>query len=260
MLVLADPYSFATEALLDRLDTCDRPCRCSAASRAPRRSARPRCFGTATFWAAAPSVLAVGRIDPAVRLSGRRARRPRDDDHRRAWQRDRAAGVEAGDRAASRSACRSGSARAAARGVGPDARHRDRREQARVRARRLPGAPDHRCRRARPARSRSASGSGSGRPCACTCATPPRPTRTCARRSAPRPRRSAPPGGRRAAVHLQRPRLAHVRGRPITTRWRSRTRSGVPAGGFFCAGEIGPVGGRNFLHGFTATMALFAAE
>jgi small ligand-binding sensory domain FIST len=35
---------------------------------------------------------------------------------------------------------------------------------------------------------------------------------------------------------------------------------GVPAGGFFCAGEIGPVGGRNFLHGFTATMALFASE
>jgi small ligand-binding sensory domain FIST len=35
---------------------------------------------------------------------------------------------------------------------------------------------------------------------------------------------------------------------------------GAPAGGFFCAGEIGPVGGRNFLHGFTATMALFLAE
>ncbi len=33
---------------------------------------------------------------------------------------------------------------------------------------------------------------------------------------------------------------------------------GVPAGGFFCAGEIGPVGGRNFLHGFTATLAVFA--
>jgi small ligand-binding sensory domain FIST len=32
----------------------------------------------------------------------------------------------------------------------------------------------------------------------------------------------------------------------------------VPVSGFFCAGEIGPVGGRNFLHGFTATMALFA--
>jgi small ligand-binding sensory domain FIST len=35
---------------------------------------------------------------------------------------------------------------------------------------------------------------------------------------------------------------------------------GIPAGGFFCAGEIGPVGGRNFLHGFTATMAVFPAE
>jgi small ligand-binding sensory domain FIST len=27
--------------------------------------------------------------------------------------------------------------------------------------------------------------------------------------------------------------------------------------GFFCAGEIGPVGHGNFVHGFTATMALF---
>jgi small ligand-binding sensory domain FIST len=35
---------------------------------------------------------------------------------------------------------------------------------------------------------------------------------------------------------------------------------GAPAGGFFCAGEIGPVGGRNFLHGFTATMAVFPAS
>lgn len=34
---------------------------------------------------------------------------------------------------------------------------------------------------------------------------------------------------------------------------------GAPAGGFFCAGEFGPVGGRNFLHGFTATMAVFPA-
>jgi small ligand-binding sensory domain FIST len=27
--------------------------------------------------------------------------------------------------------------------------------------------------------------------------------------------------------------------------------------GFFCAGEIGPVGGKAFLHGFTATLAVF---
>jgi small ligand-binding sensory domain FIST len=33
---------------------------------------------------------------------------------------------------------------------------------------------------------------------------------------------------------------------------------GSPAlAGFFCGGEIGPVGGRPFLHGFTATLALF---
>jgi small ligand-binding sensory domain FIST len=32
---------------------------------------------------------------------------------------------------------------------------------------------------------------------------------------------------------------------------------GIPAAGFFAAGEIGPVGGRSFLHGFTATVALF---
>jgi len=34
--------------------------------------------------------------------------------------------------------------------------------------------------------------------------------------------------------------------------------TGAPAAGFFCAGEIGPVGDRNFVHGFTATLALLA--
>jgi small ligand-binding sensory domain FIST len=27
--------------------------------------------------------------------------------------------------------------------------------------------------------------------------------------------------------------------------------------GFFCGGEIGPIGGKAFLHGFTATLAVF---
>ena len=36
---------------------------------------------------------------------------------------------------------------------------------------------------------------------------------------------------------------------------------GAPAlAGFFCGGEIGPVGGRAFLHGFTATLAVFLDE
>jgi small ligand-binding sensory domain FIST len=33
--------------------------------------------------------------------------------------------------------------------------------------------------------------------------------------------------------------------------------AGVPIGGCFCAGEIGPIGSRNFLHGFTASVGLF---
>jgi small ligand-binding sensory domain FIST len=33
--------------------------------------------------------------------------------------------------------------------------------------------------------------------------------------------------------------------------------AGAPAAGFFAAGEIGPVGGRSFLHGFTATVGVF---
>ena len=32
--------------------------------------------------------------------------------------------------------------------------------------------------------------------------------------------------------------------------------AGVPGAGMLCAGEIGPVGGVSFIHGFTATMAL----
>lgn len=32
----------------------------------------------------------------------------------------------------------------------------------------------------------------------------------------------------------------------------------IPLAGFFAQGEIGPVGGRNFLHGYTASVALFA--
>ena len=32
---------------------------------------------------------------------------------------------------------------------------------------------------------------------------------------------------------------------------------GVPLAGFFCAGELGPVGGKNFVHGFTASLAVF---
>jgi small ligand-binding sensory domain FIST len=37
----------------------------------------------------------------------------------------------------------------------------------------------------------------------------------------------------------------------------ARSLGALPLAGFFAAGEIGPIGGRNFLHGFTASLALF---
>ena len=36
----------------------------------------------------------------------------------------------------------------------------------------------------------------------------------------------------------------------------SETLADAPLAGMFCAGELGPVGGRNFLHGFTASVVL----
>lgn len=34
----------------------------------------------------------------------------------------------------------------------------------------------------------------------------------------------------------------------------------IPAAGMFCAGEVGPVGGRTFIHGYTASIALFTDQ
>jgi small ligand-binding sensory domain FIST len=35
---------------------------------------------------------------------------------------------------------------------------------------------------------------------------------------------------------------------------------GIPLAGFFCAGELGPVSGRNYLHTFTASIAVFPGQ
>ncbi|MCA9402994.1 MAG: FIST C-terminal domain-containing protein [Candidatus Omnitrophica bacterium] len=34
----------------------------------------------------------------------------------------------------------------------------------------------------------------------------------------------------------------------------------IPAAGFFCAGEIGPIGGKNFIHGFTDSIVVFSSD
>jgi small ligand-binding sensory domain FIST len=37
----------------------------------------------------------------------------------------------------------------------------------------------------------------------------------------------------------------------------AKTLGEIPVAGFSCAGELGPVGGQNYLHAFTASIALF---
>ena len=106
--------------------------------------------------------------------------------------------------------------------------HRDRREPARVRARRLPRPPDHRRRSGGGHESRSASGSGSARPSACTSATAPSADEDLREALGAQAEALGSAGaGRGAAVHLQRPRLAHVR-RPRPRRGGDRGRARRP--------------------------------
>jgi small ligand-binding sensory domain FIST len=50
----------------------------------------------------------------------------------------------------------------------------------------------------------------------------------------------------------------HLYGRPnFDTGVFKQHLGDVPVGGFFCNGEIGPVGGTTFLHGYTSSFGLF---
>jgi small ligand-binding sensory domain FIST len=74
-------------------------------------------------------------------------------------------------------------------------------------------------------------------------------------------REAAALGGRRAAGALLftcTGRGARMFGAPDhDAGLLAQTLGQVPVAGFFCDGELGPVGGRNFLHTFTASIALF---
>jgi small ligand-binding sensory domain FIST len=68
--------------------------------------------------------------------------------------------------------------------------------------------------------------------------------------------RVSPPSG--ALLFSCLGRGAHLFGRPDHDTDLFREKVGpVPLGGFFCNGEIGPVGGATFLHGYTSAFALF---
>jgi small ligand-binding sensory domain FIST len=52
----------------------------------------------------------------------------------------------------------------------------------------------------------------------------------------------------------------HLYGRPDHDTRLLRDHLGpIPVGGFFCNGEIGPVHGTTFLHGYTSAFGLFSA-
>ena len=136
---------------------------------------------------------------------------------------------------------------------GPPRGSRHRRVQDRAGARGLPDPGGGRGWTRRAGRSRWETGSRSGRPSSSTCGTRPPRTRICAAsssgRRSRRPERCCSPatGGGHACSRSR-----------ITTRRSFRRSSGAfRLAGFNCAGEIGPIGGKNFLHGFTASIALF---
>jgi small ligand-binding sensory domain FIST len=53
-------------------------------------------------------------------------------------------------------------------------------------------------------------------------------------------------------------RGAHLYGEPdYDSRVVAETAGAIPLAGFFCNGEIGPIGTSNFLHGFTASIGIF---
>ena len=74
-----------------------------------------------------------------------------------------------------------------------------------------------------------------------------------------RSRQHAPPQG--ALIFSCCGRGRGLFGRPHHDVTVLRERAGeIPIAGFFAQGEIGPIGGSNFLHGYTASVALFSEK
>ena len=92
----------------------------------------------------------------------------------------------------------------------------------------------------------------------------PRPRRRDRRRGPPRPphstngRLTPAPGSAAPCCSLATAVAPGSSPGPTTTSRPFASSLGpVPVAGFFAMGEIGPVGGQNFVHGFTASIALF---
>ena len=105
-----------------------------------------------------------------------------------------------------------------------------------------------------PAAGRSwwATSSRWARPPSSRCATRRRPTRTCASWSAAR-------SADAALLFTCNGRGTHLFPEPHhDASVVSESLGGAPLAGMFCAGELGPIGGHNFVHGFTASVVLLS--
>ena len=131
-------------------------------------------------------------------------------------------------------------------------------EQARLRARRLPRARHsvRRCRVRRNHGRRADPGWPSGAPAGARQNYADEDLTAVVKRGVAE--LGTPPAGALLFHHLPNGRGSHMFSTPDHDAQVLDGTTGAPAAGFFCAGEIGPVGDRNFVHGFTATMALLA--
>ena len=86
------------------------------------------------------------------------------------------------------------------------------------------------------------------------------PTRNCATSWVP-PRTTCPRCRPRRCCLPATAAASGLFGAPDHDVRATRELLGQPAiAGFFCNGEIGPVGGQTFVHGFTASLGLFVAR
>ena len=261
VLLLSDPYSFPTDAVLDADRGADRrrvPVLGGIAS-ARTAPATPRCSSATPCATAEPSGSACEGVEmlPCVSQGaaplGRESRSPPPRATSSTSWPGRPA-LETLQQIVSELSA----ARARPGGRRTADRRGDRRRQAGLRAGRLPRArrpgggvraPARWCRR--PGRGRA------GR-------APPRARRALGRRGSVPGAQAPRQGARRRATRRRAPcspataAAAGMFGMPDHDVVEvERELGGAPTAGFFAAGEIGPVGGRSFLHGFTATLAVF---
>ena len=94
-----------------------------------------------------------------------------------------------------------------------------------------------------------------GRPCSFIFVMRPPPTKTSERLLAGQQKLGQAAGGLLFSCNGRGTRMFRTSGHDIGL--AGQTMPETPIAGFFAAGEFGPVGGKNFIHGHTASFGLF---